>query len=602
MISPNSLDPYDNESYGKGEDPLVVDTLIAETNAGSIRWVNGLNEMPVSYQKIKDGELSDYLLPVRGYSVEELEQMEKEKGELERELHERREREEAERREQEELKEMVREAAEAMIPSRLDTSLPSIISGNATSFAISVGEDLRFPNTLATTKLSTSQDLTKFIDDALALKGALPQDLVPDKTALVELSPNVPKMREAQISNEKTPMNGVRVPSEAKAETQASVADDKDNEFKVFQDSSDETGYFDHTFEAFDPYNDLPWHDEVGPDGQETRLSQMMADEVWEEEKEAEREKEAPLSYEEYLRRVHEIEDSELSELLETQEILMAGPGAESDDLSTREIIQVEPGLYDQTKLDGVSQLWGLPPDKLSEPPAYKEPPNPTLASDGIFQLWSGEEPSSLSQKEPRATDLEEAQAPFLGLSQLWGESIEDGDKGTSTVSPKTDDENEASRRWVDPTPDSKEYRMSQMLADEVWREEKESLQEPYNFEDYEKQVEEILRVEREELLETQAILNAPPGANYLDLPGQEEDSLSLTNTTEPQDDLSILEMDIPTNGTDARPTDTRHDSIAGETVGINQAETFDSLEVKEVDSDVWDDAAGDAENEDRNL
>ena len=28
------LDPYDNESYGKGEDPLVVDTLIAETNAG----------------------------------------------------------------------------------------------------------------------------------------------------------------------------------------------------------------------------------------------------------------------------------------------------------------------------------------------------------------------------------------------------------------------------------------------------------------------------------------------------------------------------------------------------------------------------------------
>ena len=31
------LDPYDNENYGAGDDPLVVDTLIAETNAGSVR-------------------------------------------------------------------------------------------------------------------------------------------------------------------------------------------------------------------------------------------------------------------------------------------------------------------------------------------------------------------------------------------------------------------------------------------------------------------------------------------------------------------------------------------------------------------------------------
>jgi hypothetical protein len=44
------LDPYDNESYGKGEDPLVVDTLIAETNAGSVRWMYGLAEYPISSQ------------------------------------------------------------------------------------------------------------------------------------------------------------------------------------------------------------------------------------------------------------------------------------------------------------------------------------------------------------------------------------------------------------------------------------------------------------------------------------------------------------------------------------------------------------------------
>ena len=73
------LDPYDNENYGKGEDPLCVDTLIAETNAGSVRWLNGFNEMPFSKQKLQDGELQQYLLPTRGYTVEELAQMEEDK-------------------------------------------------------------------------------------------------------------------------------------------------------------------------------------------------------------------------------------------------------------------------------------------------------------------------------------------------------------------------------------------------------------------------------------------------------------------------------------------------------------------------------------------
>ena len=72
------LDPYDNENYGKGEDPLCVDTLIAETNAGSVRWMNGFNEMPFSAQRLYDGELHPYLLPTRGYTVEEVNQMEEE--------------------------------------------------------------------------------------------------------------------------------------------------------------------------------------------------------------------------------------------------------------------------------------------------------------------------------------------------------------------------------------------------------------------------------------------------------------------------------------------------------------------------------------------
>ena len=87
------LDPYDNESYGKGEDPLCIDTLIAETNAGSVRWLNGLAEKPFAFEKIQDGDTLDYQLPLRGWTVEETDERE----EMERIELEKREAEEAER-------------------------------------------------------------------------------------------------------------------------------------------------------------------------------------------------------------------------------------------------------------------------------------------------------------------------------------------------------------------------------------------------------------------------------------------------------------------------------------------------------------------------
>jgi len=90
------IDPYDNENYGKGEDPLCVDTLIAETNAGSVRWLNGFMESPLPSQGILDGDIKESLLPVRGYSVEELKRREAEKLQKEQEMKEQREREEAE--------------------------------------------------------------------------------------------------------------------------------------------------------------------------------------------------------------------------------------------------------------------------------------------------------------------------------------------------------------------------------------------------------------------------------------------------------------------------------------------------------------------------
>eukprot|EP00555_Chaetoceros_dichaeta_P007425 CAMPEP_0198270568 /NCGR_PEP_ID=MMETSP1447-20131203/45556_1 /TAXON_ID=420782 /ORGANISM="Chaetoceros dichaeta, Strain CCMP1751" /LENGTH=338 /DNA_ID=CAMNT_0043962663 /DNA_START=1 /DNA_END=1017 /DNA_ORIENTATION=+ len=65
------LDPYDNESYGKGEDPLCIDTLISESNAGSVRWLNGLSAQPLAYQNLVDGNIVDHQLPLRGWTVEE---------------------------------------------------------------------------------------------------------------------------------------------------------------------------------------------------------------------------------------------------------------------------------------------------------------------------------------------------------------------------------------------------------------------------------------------------------------------------------------------------------------------------------------------------
>lgn len=72
------LDPFHNENFWSGEDALVVDTLIAETNAGSMRWVDCLEEMPISYQSLVVGDLDSHILPVEGYSKQEADQSEQE--------------------------------------------------------------------------------------------------------------------------------------------------------------------------------------------------------------------------------------------------------------------------------------------------------------------------------------------------------------------------------------------------------------------------------------------------------------------------------------------------------------------------------------------
>ena len=79
-LSKRFLDPFNNESYGY--DPIQVDTLIAETNAGSTRWMLGLEDMPIPYRSIEDasvGGLDSFVLPDEGFTEEEIAQRDADK-------------------------------------------------------------------------------------------------------------------------------------------------------------------------------------------------------------------------------------------------------------------------------------------------------------------------------------------------------------------------------------------------------------------------------------------------------------------------------------------------------------------------------------------
>jgi hypothetical protein len=339
-----------------------------------------------------------------------------------------------------------------------------------------------------------------------------------------------------------------------------------------------------HTFDAFDPYEDLPWHDEVGADGNEVRLSQMLANDVWEEELEVAKEKESlrVRTYEEYIKRAGEIKEAEESELLETQGILMAPAGAELESITGKPDEELEL-QYDQTKLDGISQLWGLPPDELSEIPGYEEPPLPDEDSfGGISQLW-GEtaDPSRTSYGETIAVDTDDS---FSSMSQLWGEAIPDSNSeaglSSSSSFQTVTDSDEASWRDEMMAGDDKEPRLSQLLADEEWEEELEPVvSEPITFQDYTNQVAEILEAEQEERLETEAILNAPPGADMLpELEDQQDEDTLLVgaNSTETEDgfadnDMDALEMDaLEMDAEDDVISDQDMDSFVGEDVTLD--------------------------------
>jgi hypothetical protein len=532
------LDPYDNESYGKGEDPLVVDTLIAETNAGSVRWMNGLNQFPLSSQRIKDGELSDYLLPLRGYTIEELAQMEEEKQRKERELQERREREEEERRKAFEEEKRLLEAAEAMIPGLWPNGIGSFVNGwTNESVMLAVNGVVSIVSSDASSpavSITAAETASRVLDMLPSLEGCedFVEALIPEKTAPAE--PEIVCL--GTIDSEED--------DELEFPTLFGGEDLDDSYYEEINGDEDMTvnggrGYV-HAYDAFDPYGDLPWFDELGPDGQEIRLSQMLADELWDEEVEYAREREPRIrTFAEFAKKASDIIESKNTELLETAEILFESPGRQSGSGPIRLQSDTVP-KYDQTKLDGISQLWGLPPGEVSDIPVYEVPPVEQVegALSGISQLWGGSIDAGIVS--PPRDDLVDG---FDSIAQLWGEDDDLGNLPTSTGTrsvrdgPSTGVSRRASREGSSsstrrirsdppsrPLPsDAKELRISQILADEVWSEAFEAqAEESITYDDYARQVREILDAEKEEMLETAAILSAPPGADSVAVEEQE--------------------------------------------------------------------------------
>lgn len=571
------LDPYDNESYGRGEDPLCVDTLIAETNAGSIRWLYGFEELPFSAQRLNDGELYEYLLPVRGYSVEELDQMEEEKIEREKQLEEQRKREDEEAATAAEAERVWEEAEETEIDEitdKRDVDDDNIYSFNDGNNAEIVVTEFTPPPILETasntinTVESAATDGNKTI---VELEDNFSSS-IPETFQNVSTSSDISKMYSSE-SNAAPNVTSSSSPEESRpVHTVTTLATDgslissfKPTEtIKSFREEPVPTGMqtsnylvtlkkqnekiksllaaadldendFASEMVDLEAYEDLPWFDEVGIDGQEFRLSQQLADESWVVETDDIEVKN--MTREEYEDRLQEIEENAENELKETIEILSAIPGAETGEnlyTVTERKKKIDP-IYDQTRLDGISQLWGLPPEDPSALSEY-EPPEKIDDVDfsSVSQLWGGEgsglsDESSTINKNRRPDESEIAgMGSFAGISELWGSTndfqYDSDNRQTDTASSnettvdeganldKEDSDDEIGSFASLPWHDEKEYRLSEMLADEEWAIESADETTPMTIEDYNKQVEEIITQAEEELRETEAILLSKPG------------------------------------------------------------------------------------------
>lgn len=448
------LDPYDNENYGRGEDPLVVDTLIAETNAGSIRWMNGLDEYPVSSQRIQDGDLTDILLPVKGYSVEELMKKEEEK----RELQEQREREELERQRMEAEEAMVREAAEAMVSYQVNETVTPVF--NASKQKIAVANDFGGAMNISSCVLCVEPYASvKVLNSVLYSQNynatSLQEALVPQGT-----SPASMYIEEAHGSG--TKRNEASSESDVAEAAVATEINGKDNERR--EDEASKT-LSDEKFPAITSGTQkdaLP--DTLDPSlPNPTLIPEQIASD--------------------YYERIQELDPEEARELLFAGALLAAS--ATTDQMKSVS----EKGSQAATTDNGATQQKSS--KQIVVPPA---------SVDSIAQIW---DPTMKFESSHEATTPSTApDYDYLEPPQFWDEWIYDDISFDNTG---------ASAPLDDSSLDREDGAVNR--TEEVDSPEKSG---PITFEDYTRKAQDILDAERNELLETEAILNAPPGAHHI--------------------------------------------------------------------------------------
>ena len=551
----------------------MIDTLIAETNAGSVRWLNSFQQQPWSKQLLKDGEMYDSMLPVRGYSVEELMERkaheEAEQAERERQLQEKKSKEEKLERERAEkwLKEnfesykqngtislVDRSNGTAVLRTRAQRAMSSDFE-NKTLLEVSGGvvvsktslvpsnpsTDENFRATTDTTENTyrsnntDTNDVLKILtlddgtlvtpDDSFLMNTTEPVTSEQTKTKQdnegQEIMADTPETSSTLLPWSKI---GDRTPSFN--QSTYGVGDYLQTLSKGPYQNGDEESEEGIDDEDFGPLK-IEWWDES-----EMRLSQMLADEDWSYLNDDESQNKT-MDYEEFQRRANDLIEQTESEIAETKEILYSSPGSQADYdakerstspvLSNRMILleENEPA-YDQTKLDPISQLWGAPPDVLGKTLLKEEKEQKTINEDidfaNIYALWGQPIESEVS------AEVDDVIVPPIdGIRQLWSEKTianleqlapveRDSELETLEINPLF-----SGLEWWDTvSEDGKEIRLSMMLADEEYEEKSQEEQddEPMSYEQFALETENMIQMVEDERKETEAILAAPPGAD----------------------------------------------------------------------------------------
>jgi len=618
------LDPYDNENFGQGDDPLVIDTLIAETNAGSIRWMNSFHAQPWNKQQLDDGELYDSILPPMGYSVKDLAEMEAQ------EEKERQERELAKMEKQREKEDKERIKAEKLLENLVANNQngTSLVSGeryNGTAILTPVGEVLAdsdadgylFPKTLLEVSDGEVKEMLSLvppsefasISEAVVAEDGLAVDLnetsdevvkvltladgtivthdeedlvinktvtttVESRTASVEVNSTVEDVAStfAEVAEDAVNGNGLPRLLDGQVEVDWDKLGTTPNfeesiaEMQTFRENSAPVGLYKSIEEVESGLGDddadeddtlepwaVEWFDELGPDGQEYRLSQMLADEDWSDELEEEADEDGlnlTMTLEQYTKETKELIATAKTELAEEKEVLQysrwnpAQMGDQRDNggrkktdatITSQQLRKAERDeetdpLYDQTRLDAISQLWGAHPEVLEGTFVDKEEEleqqTNEISFSNVYSLWGEGVPSADSLDDDESINI--AAPPIDSVTQLWQQTGIDHDD--------IDNDNEeldvsayANFEWWDQvTEDGGSLRLSQMLADEEWVDEEsqeDEIESPtMTYEQFAEETEKMIEKFEDEMKETEAIMAAQPNAYSLETDDEDDE------------------------------------------------------------------------------